>query len=705
MERLSRFVLRRARAVGLVIAAAVLTGGAALALLLPRVTEANEFPGLPGYEANQRITAEFGTGGEARPVVPVVELSGPADLTAAFAAVSAMGARVAYEEPVFAEGNTRYALVYGGPVQAGGLPGSALGEGTDLAERVRAAMAPHLPSDARLHVTGLDELATGIDGGGVDMAVKLSVTIAAALVVLIRAFRSRLALVPLLTAAVAVPVSFLGLLAASLVVDIHDTTMMMAPLFGVGLAVDYGLLVVSRWREERASGASPLDAVHTAMATAGHAVGFSAAVVAVGLVTMVVLPIPLLRSLGVGGMLVTAASAAVSLTLLPLVLARAGAVKAERRSARWPRWAALIVRHKVAALSVSGALLLGLSAIALTINLHVPRSADLADSGPGREGLTALTDAGVPSGVLTSFDVYVPDAGAVPALVRTLESVPGVHAVVSPDSWRSGDAALLGVLPAAEGEPGLATLDRVREVVPDGVLVGGNITQQEDFLDAAYDAFPWMLAILSVATFLLLARAFRSLVLPLKAILLNLLSLGAVLGATVVLWQWGWGTETLLGIQPDGAVGTFVPITVFAFLFGLSMDYEVFLVSRMREEYDHTGSTREAVVNGLGSTGRLITRAALILFCSFAAMSLGGELDVAVFSSAVAIGILLDATLIRAILVPAAVAVMDRWNWWWPGYSRRRPSRQAKDSVSDSTAARPFSAEPSDGRPITPDSV
>ncbi|MFC7617075.1 MMPL family transporter [Actinokineospora soli] len=513
-------------------------------------------------------------------------------------------------------------------------------------------MAPHLPPGARLHVTGLDALATGVDAGGVDVPVKLAITTAAALAVLLWAFRSRLAAVPLLTALVAVPVSFLGLLAASAVIDVHETTLMMAPLFGVGIAVDYGLLLVTRWREERSAGASATDAVHTAMATAGHAVAFSAAVVAVGLATMAVLPIPLLRSLGVGGMLVTAASAAVSLTLLPLLLVRARAPEPEARSTRWPRWAAFVVRHKVAALVLSGSALLGLSAVALTINLHVPRTADLAPIGEGRAGLTALTAAGVPSGVLTSFDVFAPDGP-----VR-LDGVEGVHAVVT---WP--DDRLMTVLPSSE-DP--AVVDRVRAAVPPGVLVGGNATQQEDYLDAAYGAFPWMLAALSLATFLLLACAFRSVLLPLKAILLNLLSLGAVLGATVVLWQWGWGTEALLGVRPDGAVGTFVPITVFAFLFGLTMDYEVFIVARIREEYDRTGSTTRAVVDGLGATGRLVTRAALILFCSFATLALGGELDVAVFGSAVALGIFLDATVIRAVLVPAAIAVLDKGNWWYP---------------------------------------
>ncbi len=693
MENLSRFLLGHRRLVGVLTAVLLLAAGGAIALLLPKVSEGNAYPGLPGYEANRRIMETYGTGGYERPFVPVVTLPDGVTvespgarqaLAAAFDAIT--DARVvSYPDTgdrafVGAGGTTTFGLVFGTRTEQGGLPGSALGEGSDLASAIVAAMRPHLPDGAELHVTGLDPLATGADTGGLNVPVKLLVTIAAAIAVLAWVFRSALALVPLLTAFVAVPASFLGLLAASAFIDVHETTVIMLPLFGIGIAVDYALILTVRWREERARGTTGDEAVHRAMATAGHTIAFSSGAVALGLVTMIVLPIPLLRSLGVGGMVVTLTSAVVSLGVLPLVLARAGrraaeATRADAHDRAWTAWARAVVRHRVPAAVAASGLLLGLSVIALEVNLNVPVTDDLARSGSGHDGLVALREAGIPSGALTSFDVHVPSGGDVDRVAADLAALPGVYAVAAPDDprWRTGGSALLTVLPVDEGgsEAGLDLIRQVRAAVPDGVSVGGNVTQQMDYVDVTYSVFPWMLALLAAATFVMLARAFRSLLLPLKAILLNLLSLGAVLGTMVVVWQWGWGTEALLGIRPDGAIGTFVPVTIFAFLYGLSTDYEVFIIARMREEYDRTGDTRQAVVHGIGRTGKVVTSAALILFFSFAAMATGGELDVAIFASGVALGIVLDATLIRAVLVPATVAMMGRWNWWLPGWAAR----------------------------------
>ncbi|CAM5602037.1 membrane protein [Streptomyces spiroverticillatus] len=702
MEKLCDFVLGRERLVRLLVAALLLAGAGAVALLVPSMDGRNAYPGLPGHEANQKIVQTYGNGGYERPFVPVVTLpegqraeDARAALGRAFdAAADRIGARVSSyantRDPAFVgtDGRTTFGLVFGGPVEQGGLPGSALGEAPAYGPLIADAMRPALPPGSTVHVTGLDTLATGADTGGLNVPVKLAVTLGAAIVALLYVFRSALALVPLLTALVAVPVSFLGLLAASPLIAVHETTVIMLPLFGVGIAIDYALILVTRWREEEAKGHHGDAAVRRAMATSGHAVVLSAGAVGVGLLTLALLPIPLLRSLGVGGMAVTAASALVSLTLLPLLLSSSGRRSARRREAGKPMraglareasagrfWTAVarrVVRLRLLTAALSAAALLALSCLAFGLNLSVPTTDRLADTGPGRTGLTALTDAHIPSGVLTAFDVYVPAGTDATAVADTLRATEGVHAVAASGRHRDG-SALLTVLPHAEGgsPAGEDTVARVVDRVPDGVLVGGNVTQQLDYVSVTYSAFPWTLAALSLVTYVMLARAFRSLLLPLKAIVLNLLSLGAVLGAMVVLWQWGWGTETLLGIRPDGSIGTFVPVAVFAFLYGLSMDYEVFILARMREEYDRTGSTRTAVVNGIGRTGRLVTCAALILFCSFASMASGGELDVSIFASGVALGILLDATLVRGLLVPAAVALMGKWNWWLPAPAAR----------------------------------
>ncbi|GAA3383079.1 MMPL family transporter [Cryptosporangium minutisporangium] len=720
-------VLGHRRLMTAMIALLLAIGGASIALVLPSVSERNEYPGLDSYRANQKIEQVSAAGGYERPLVPVVTLADGttvdspgvrAALDAAFdrAATVAGGRTVSYADaadPGFVgdDGRVTFGLVYPPTAEVGGLPGSALGEGTQIHEALTDAMTAELPLGSRVQVTGLDSLATGTDAGGLNVPIKLAITIVAALAVLIWIFRSSLAFVPLLVAFVAIPISFLGLLVVSPFVTIHETTVIMLPLFGIGIAIDYALILVTRWREEHARDQDDAEAVHRAMATAGHAVVFSSLAVAFGLVMMLVLPIPLLRSLGVGGMLVTASSALVTLVLLPVLLERYGRrlrrkrgldEREEAASRTWTGWARLAVRFRWPAALVTTAILGGLCLIATNLNLNVPVTENLSTSGPGYDALLTLDRADVPRGVLTSFEVYVPPGQDVAAVSDSLADVDGVHAVATSPANRDG-SSILAVLPVHEGgDPaGRETISQVVATVPDGVMVGGNITQQIEYLDATYSMIPWMLALVALVTFVVLARAFRSLLIPLKAIVLNLLSLGAVLGAMVILWQWGWGTEAVLGIQPDGSIGSFVPVTIFAFLYGLSMDYEVFILSRMREEYDRTGSTRRAVVNGVGRTGRLVTAAALILFFSFASMAMGGELDVSVFATGLALGILIDATLIRSVLVPATVAMMGRWNWWLPVWAARilrvPPSPLVPDRPDDAPTE---SEEPTTDAPV-----
>jgi putative drug exporter of the RND superfamily len=203
------------------------------------------------------------------------------------------------------------------------------------------------------------------------------------------------------------------------------------------------------------------------------------------------------------------------------------------------------------------------------------------------------------------------------------------------------------------------------------VRVGGGPAATDDFIDAVYGSFPLMVALIAVSTFILLARAFRSLLLPLKAIILNILSVAAAWGVLVLVWQHGYGSELIWGIDATGTIPAWMPLMTFAFLFGLSMDYEVFILARMREEYDRTGSTETAVIQGIGRTGRLVTSAALILFLAFTSMASGPETDVKMMATGLAAGILIDATIIRALIVPAVISLMGRWNWWLPRWSAR----------------------------------
>jgi RND superfamily putative drug exporter len=255
--------------------------------------------------------------------------------------------------------------------------------------------------------------------------------------------------------------------------------------------------------------------------------------------------------------------------------------------------------------------------------------------------------------------------------------------------------SLVDVLPAVDGNTsaGHNILSRIRQVAhtpPGGAQVGGQVAETVDFIDAVYGNFPLMLALIVLITFVLLARAFRSLLLPLKAVVLNILSVGAAFGVMVLMWQDGYGSQAIWGIKSTGAITSWVPIMVFAFLFGLSMDYEVFILARMREEYETTPVTNDAVIRGIGRTGRLVTSGALILFFAFLALASGPETDVKVIGTGLAAGILLDATVVRMLLVPALVSLFGRWNWWLPQLPARllrvEPSL-ARDEGSRAEAA------------------
>jgi putative drug exporter of the RND superfamily len=259
------------------------------------------------------------------------------------------------------------------------------------------------------------------------------------------------------------------------------------------------------------------------------------------------------------------------------------------------------------------------------------------------------------------------------SVARTLAAVPGVHGAVAPDSpqWRGPGGSVLDAFatPDASSSEGRATLDRVRSAVRaqgGDVHLGGLAAQNQDFINAVYGNFPLMIALIALITFVLLARAFRSLLLPLKAVILNVISIGAAWGVLELVWQRGHGSSLIWGISATGSVTAWIPLMVFAFLFGLSMDYEVFILARMREEYDATGSTDTAVIRGIARTGRLVTSAALILFLAFVSLASGPETEIKVLATGLAAGILLDATIIRALFVPAVVSLFGRWNWWLP---------------------------------------
>jgi RND superfamily putative drug exporter len=435
--------------------------------------------------------------------------------------------------------------------------------------------------------------------------------------------------------------------------------------------------VVTRWREERARGADNQEAVLTAMRTAGHAVLASGVTVAVSLVALVLVPVPMLRSMGFGGMLIPAVSVLVVLTLLPALLASVGPridwprVRRERDASRaWSAWARGVVRWRWLAAGVAAAALA--LAIAPVADLQIGESSAASRSagGEGHDTLAALQRDGVGDGLLTPMSVLVKPGGDASAFVRAAQRVPGVRLAVAAPPGRGG-AVAVEVVPVHEtvDNHSVRTVSDVRDAVrhlPGYGGVAGLGATVQDYGRAVYGNFPYVLAVIALVTFVLLARTFRSLLLPLKAVLLNLVSVAAVFGVTTWIWQEGHGSQALFGVGATGALTFWLPALVFAFLFGLSMDYEVFILARMREEYDASGSTAYAVEAGLGRTGRLVTSAALILFFAFAALASTPDTDIKVFATALGLGILLDATVVRALLVPALVSLFGRWNWWLP---------------------------------------
>jgi putative drug exporter of the RND superfamily len=510
-------------------------------------------------------------------------------------------------------------------------------------------------------------------------------------------FASFLAVVPIIMAVTSIMTTFLLLWALTAVTDVSPIVQFLVALIGLGVAIDYSLLVVVRWREERAKGGTEEEAIQRAMATAGRAVVFSGTTVAIGLLALVAIPLPFLRSVGYGGMLIPLVSTLAAITLLPVVLAKVGTRldwphrRTDKRASRsWTRWAELVVRRRWLAAGVASVVVVGLVVAAANLHLGNSNVDTIAKTGDAKTGLVALERSGIGSGALNPHELLV--KGEDPARVAaTMRTVDGVHGAVAPRSsdWRRDGTALVDVFGTADasGSGGKGTLDRVRHAADglgSGVRVGGGPALNADFIDAVYGNFPLMIALIAVITFILLARAFRSLLLPLKAVALNVLSVGAAWGVLALVWQEGLGSHAIWGIEATGSVPAWMPLMIFAFLFGLSMDYEVFILARMREEFDATGSTRTAVIRGIGRTGRLVTSAALILFLAFVSMASGPGTDTKMMATGLAAGILFDATVIRALLVPAAVSLFGRWNWWLP----ERPARWLRVQPS-----RPLAAE------------
>ncbi|MBO1755275.1 MMPL family transporter [Allobranchiibius sp. CTAmp26] len=686
MDVLARWVIHHRLIVGLFWLVAFIGGAAAAGVVPGRLTTDFSLPGQPGDTAEKALIKQYGVSSFDTTVLTVTVPQGQtvqqqsAKIAQIFQAATRVPtiprarvvdfATTGDQKFVVNGGRTTYALVQATPPTSFAVSsGAEFGKALNVAAK-RAGFESG--------TTSYQLLSAGTDqSGGPSVLVETLLGALGALAVLLFVFASFLALMPLIIAAVSILTTFLLVLVLTTFSDVSFVVEFLISLVGLGIAIDYSLLLVSRWREERAHGQSNDEAIVTAVRTAGHAVLASGATVAISLVALVVVPVPFLRSMGFGGMLIPLVSVAVVLTLLPAMLSKIGPrvdwprVRHEGRASRgWTAWARLIVKRRVIAVGVGVVVLALLIAPVFGLKIGQSNIASLGKTGPAVQTLGSLRAQGVGGGVLTPITVLVP-ADQQDKAIAAAGKVDGVQFATGNKS-AGAPMAVVDVLPTKEtvDSSGVQVVHRVRTAVDgavDGdVLIAGQGAVVDDYFNAVYDKFPYVLGLIALVTFVLLMRQFRSVLLPIKAVVMNLVSLSAVFGAVTFFWQEGHGSGTVFDIAGTGAITFWLPIIIFAFLFGLSMDYEVFILARMREEYDATGSTAAAVTVGLGRTGRLVTSAALILFFAFAALASSPGTDIKVLGTALGVGILIDATIVRALLVPALVSLFGKYNWWLP---------------------------------------
>jgi RND superfamily putative drug exporter len=480
-------------------------------------------------------------------------------------------------------------------------------------------------------------------------------------------------------------------------------------MVGLGVGIDYALFVVTRHRECLASGDDVVTAAATATATAGKAVLFAGGTVMVAICGLWFVNVPLLASIGFGVAIVVAVSVAAALTLLPALLGLCGSRLATTRSRRrWfrraqragsgsaqpsvtkrpplaARWADHVGRHPARFAVLSLAVLLLLAAPVLSLRLGWADAGNEPTSTTQRRAYDLTTEAfgpGANGPILVAVDLSkaADDDAVLERLSTAMVGAAGVATVLPPERNRSGDTAVLTVVPTTgpESDRTSELVERLRgETIPPVVAgtgaaahLTGPTAVLVDLTQRLSDRLLIFIGVVVAASFVLLVVLFRSVVVPLKAAIMNLLSIGAAYGVLVAVFQWGWGAE-LLGLDGPVPVTAFVPVMVFAIVFGLSMDYEVFLLSRIREEYDRTGDPHRSVVDGLGATGRVITCAALVMIAVFVSFAMSSSVSVKMMGIGLATAVLVDATIIRLVLVPSSMAILGRANWWLPRWLDR----------------------------------
>jgi putative drug exporter of the RND superfamily len=671
-----------------------LFGGFAAGQVSKRWYQSFSIPGKSAYEANQRTLKTFGTGVRP-PNVVVFHTSGDATKSGA---IKAAMLRVARDNPaartssyfsthdlmyVSKDRHTTFMEVY--------PPGTPTFSTTSGASAMLAEAEHGLPPGIEAQVTGHDPLeeASTHGGGSGNILLEAGVGGLGAIVILLFVFGTLPAmLMPVAVAAAAILNTFTLVWALTYVTNVSIIVEFLIALVGLGVAIDYALLMIFRFRDELREGEDVETALVETMTHAGRSVIVSGSTVAVGLLSMVILPLPFIRSIGIGGMLIPAVSVLAAITLMPALLAVLGErinrlrVMPKRyvdhghpEDGAWGRWARFVLRRPWPVAIAGAAIVAVLVTLGVQLNPNESQLKNFPGSGTAIAGRAMLGDAGISPGVMKPFVTLVENGGDAQAVAAKERTVPGILGATVPPGpgWHRGQDTLVEAFPAIDGAaPGIqGVIDRVNGLLPGtSATLGGVPAQDRDFVHAVFGNFPYVLAFVLVLTLVLLTRAFRSVVLPIKAAILNLVSLGGAFGIVVFIFQMGHGSS-LWNITATQAITAWIPLMIFAFLFGLSMDYEVFMLTRMREAYDETGSTDRAIELGLARTGKLVTSAALILMFAFLVLSSSPGFEIKEFAIGLAAGIIFDATVIRALLVPALMRLLGNANWWLPHWTRR----------------------------------
>jgi RND superfamily putative drug exporter len=545
----------------------------------------------------------------------------------------------------------------------------------------------------------------------------------AAIIILLLAFGSVVAMgLPIITALFALGVGLSLVTLGTYVVDTANFAPVLAAMIGLGVGIDYALFIVTRFRNNLDEGLEPRPAAIRAVDTAGRAVLFAGTTVIIALMGMFLLNITFLYGVAVAAALSVLFTMIASLTLLPAMLTWAGhrvnkwkipglsgGRNTMREDTKWFAWSRWIQKRPWTAAILSGAFLLILCIPTLSLRLGVNDAGTNPTGQTTRQAYDLLAEGFGPgfNGPLTMV-AKLPEKGqgeGIETLCKDLKSEEGVASVTAVTFNEAKNVGLCQVYPTTSPQSAdtTALLDHIRgDVIPPieaktgAVLhVGGITAVFEDFGDAISEKLPLFIGVVILLSALLLMAVFRSVLVPLKAIVMNLLSIGAAFGIIVAVFQWGWG-GSVIGVDNTGPIVAFFPIFLFSIVFGLSMDYEVFLMSRMHEEWEHTHDAPEAVTRGLALTGRVITAAAAIMVTVFASFMLGEERVIKLFGLGLASAVLIDAVIIRSILVPAIMQLLGKKAWWMPEWLSKILPNLAVDPPDTPPDAKPAVATESD---------